>query len=188
MPYKLIKSAIFILLSIIVFQGVTQTIEKKHNAVFPLLSMKGDTVFVTLNQKVTCICFFSIYCKPCLYELKFLEENKAAWEKNFNVEIVAVCNFSDMKYYKNIQSFSKKKKFSFPLYLDVNNALADFLYNSPNIEKDNNFRIFNGKNDVLRPQIYILDATGSIIAQYRGLGISNEQEINDIFKQSIVTQ
>jgi peroxiredoxin len=188
MSYKLIRFAISVLLNIGVFSGVAQTIEKKPEAIFPLLSMNGDTISVTLSHRFTCICFFSIYCKPCLYELKFLEENKAAWEKDFDVEIVAVCNYSDMIYYKKIQSFSDKKKFSFPLYLDVNNALADFLYNSPNIVKDNNFRDFKGKFDVLRPQMYIFDAKNNIIAQYRGLNVSNEQEINNLFKRSKVPQ
>lgn len=149
---------------------------------FKVLNMNNDTVNLELESKATIICYYSIFCNPCIKELNVLEANIGKWKEEFDVQIIAIASKYDENYKDKIISFSKRKNFSYPLYIDINNEVTDFLYSQQNIKKENNFRIFNNNLEVLKPQLFIVDYNGNVLYQKRGFMDGDESKIYEFLK------
>src|SRR3989338_9308828 len=42
------------------------------------------------NGKLTVICFWATWCKPCIKELSNIAEHYEEWTKNYNLQLLAV--------------------------------------------------------------------------------------------------
>ena len=152
--------------------------------VFKVLNTNSDTINIELKSKETIICYYSIFCKPCIKELNALEENIDKWKEEFDVQIIAIASSNDIKYKDKIIKFSERRNYCFPLYIDITNEVTDFLYSKQNIKKENNFRIFNNKAEVLKPQLFIVDSKGNVLNQKRGFMDGDESKIYKMLKDN----
>jgi Thiol-disulfide isomerase and thioredoxins len=127
-----------------------------------LENQKGKLVSTDslVKGKPLVILFWSTTCKPCIMELKAINEQLEDWQEEVDFDIVAV-SIDDSR------SFSKAKAMA-------NGFGWDFtcLY-----DKNQDFK--RAMNVSLIPQSFIVDANGEVIWSHSGYNIGGEQEILD---------
>ena len=187
MQYSISKKLVFAFGLIFIFftivypqnKDINSSIDEKE---IPLLSLNTDTILFKFNNEFTIVSFFSTYCSHCIAELNSLEKNYEKWKTEFNLEIIAVAGKTDIVDFNKIQKFAKRKSYSYSLYIDITNKFAEYIFNSKDVKKEENFRLFNGKIDVLKPQMFIFDSSGNIIMQKRAFLVGDEQKIYEFLK------
>src|SRR3990172_3815539 len=102
--------------------------DKSRNKSLPDLTLKdmnGKPLNVSeygKNGKLTVICFWATWCKPCIKELSNIAEHYEEWTKNYNLQLLAV-SVDDAKTTLRVPSIVKSKKWKFDILLDPNEEL-----------------------------------------------------------------
>lgn len=122
-----------------------------------------DGKFFNVNSfnnygKILIIDFWATWCKPCILELNALSEVYDDWQKEFDLEIVAV-SIDDSKSMGRVLPFVKSKGWNFTFLYDPN---GDFK------------RIMNVINI---PHLFIIDKNGYIVYQHTTYSEGAENEI-----------
>jgi peroxiredoxin len=136
----------------------------------PIAEIDGPVIIVS----------FSIFCGPCIKELKAFNEQSEKWEKDYRATIIAVSNDIGEKYRKKLSKFEKKRALIFPLYLDSKGDLAKTIYSLENIDQEQ-FYINESNYRIKNPQTFVLDKNGNLLLQKRGYISGDEIKIEKAF-------
>ena len=157
------KGAIWTLtitLLIIIFTGL---INSKDNSipsvtVEDLMNKKVDTKTFNNNGKPMFIMFWATWCKPCIQELKAVNDVYQDWQEETGVKIIAI-SIDDSRNSKKVAPFVKGRDWKYEVYLDEN---SDFR------------RAMNVNNP---PHSFLIDSTGNIVWQHNGYAPGDENEM-----------
>lgn len=112
------------------------------------------------NGKLTVISFWATWCKPCIRELKNLNELYEEWEEEYGVEIVAV-SVDDSRNMQKVKPFVNGRGWDFEILLDPNGDLQ---------------RALNVANP---PVTFLIDTEGNIVYTHTGYVEGDEYELED---------
>jgi len=183
---KIIISLMIFLLftsSIIKSQNL-DSIKMKKEIHILLISMNSDTISLEFKNKYTIICLFSIFCSPCIKELNSIEKIYKKWNTEFNTNVIAISSFSEKEYLEKTIKFVERKSYTFPVYNDYKNSFAEYCYNSGDLPKENSYMFFQGKVELLKPQILIINSAGKIVFQKRGFMDGDEEKMETFLKSN----
>jgi cytochrome c biogenesis protein CcmG, thiol:disulfide interchange protein DsbE len=130
----------------------------------PDLSIKnldGKSVNVrTLAKtgKVTLVSFWATWCAPCQKELNTLAKTYAAWQKDYNFELVAV-TIDNIQGLAKVKPLVAQKRWAYSIVSDVNSQFLQQL---------------GGQNV---PFAVLLDKKGNIIYTHNGYKDGDEVEL-----------
>jgi cytochrome c biogenesis protein CcmG, thiol:disulfide interchange protein DsbE len=113
--------------------------------------------------KITIISFWATWCAPCKKELDAISEVYAEWQKNYDVELVAV-TIDDARAVAKVKPMVEQKGWKYTILSDVNQDLQRAL-NVPSV-----------------PQSFLLDAKGNIVYSHTGYVAGDEDELEDKIK------
>jgi cytochrome c biogenesis protein CcmG, thiol:disulfide interchange protein DsbE len=88
-------------------------------------TLNGEQVLlaeVVNNDKITIISFWATWCKPCKLELDNLADFYEDWQKDYNVEIIAV-TIDDARQIAKVQPLVDSKGWTYRIFSDMNRDL-----------------------------------------------------------------
>ncbi|MBI1305869.1 MAG: redoxin domain-containing protein [Bacteroidetes bacterium] len=112
------------------------------------------------NGKITIISFWATWCKPCIKELRNMNDLLEEWEEKYNVELVAV-SLDDSRNSQQVKPFATGQGWSFDILLDPNQELQ---------------RAMNVTNP---PVTFLVDSTGAIVYTHTGYLEGDEYELEE---------
>ena len=108
--------------------------------------------------KPVVIAFFATWCKPCMRELKAMDELYADWQDETGVEIYLVSIDQGQDIHK-VKPLVDGNGWEFPVLLDPNGTLK---------------RAMNVQNV---PHLFVVNSKGEIVYQHTGYSSGDETEI-----------
>lgn len=126
--------------------------------VLDLKNKQVDTKTFSNNGKPIVILFWATWCKPCIQEMKAINEVYDDWQEQTGVKIIAI-SIDDSRSSKKVAPFIKGRDWKFEVYIDEN---GDFR------------RAMNVNNP---PHSFIIDGKGKIIWQHNGYAPGDEESM-----------
>lgn len=128
-----------------------------------LKNTEGENVDVSTyakNGKITIISFWATWCKPCIKELRNLNDLLEDWEEDYNVELVAV-SVDDSRNSARVKPFADGQGWDFDILLDPNGELQ---------------RDMNVTNP---PVTFLIDQNGNVVYTHTGYLEGDELDLED---------
>ncbi|MFI5170846.1 MAG: TlpA family protein disulfide reductase [Chitinophagales bacterium] len=101
------------------------------------------------DEKIQVFSFWATWCVPCKEELNNIAEIYEDWQKDYNVEIIAV-SIDDAKTRANVKSYAEGQGWTYKVILDTNKDLH---------------RLLSGQSV---PFTVVTDKTGFIVDKHTG--------------------
>jgi cytochrome c biogenesis protein CcmG, thiol:disulfide interchange protein DsbE len=139
-------------------QKIPSVILKNTNGVSIDVSTYGT------NGKITVISFWATWCKPCIKELRNINELLEEWEELYNVELVAI-SMDDSRNVPRVKPFASGQGWNFDILLDPNGDLQ---------------RDLNVANP---PATFLVDLSGNIVYTHIGYLEGDEFDLEDEIKK-----
>lgn len=129
-------------------------------------NQKGESVSTKslLGEKPLVILFWSTTCKPCIMELKAINEQLEEWQEDADFDIVAV-SIDDSRSSSKAKAMASGFGWGFTCLFDKNQELK------------------RAMNVSLIPQSYIIDTKGDIVWSHSGYTPGSEQNILEKIKE-----
>lgn len=125
-------------------------------------TLEGKTVdlkeYVAKSGKVIIISFWATWCAPCKRELDVLAELYDDWQKDFNVEIIAI-SIDNQRALPKVPAMVQSKAWPFTI----------FSGNEEEMRAAFNFQTI--------PQTYVIDKGGAIVYEHNGYLPGDELEL-----------
>ena len=118
------------------------------------------------NGKITVISFWATWCKPCIKELKNVDEHLEEWKELYNMVLVAV-SVDDSRNYAKVKPMVNAFNWDFDVLLDPNGDLQRAL------------------NVVNPPVTFLIDQNGKIVYTHTGYVEGDEYELEDHIKELV---
>ncbi len=154
-------------------QEVNDSIPTEDNSTqLPDITLKdidgNDVNFAQYGQngKLTIVSFWATWCKPCIKELKNMNDLLEDWEEEYDVELVAV-SVDDSRNMVKVKPFASGMGWNFDVLLDPNGDLQ---------------RALNVANP---PVTFLIDQEGNIIYTHTGYVEGDEYELEDHIVEAI---
>jgi cytochrome c biogenesis protein CcmG/thiol:disulfide interchange protein DsbE len=112
------------------------------------------------NGKITIISFWATWCKPCIKELRNINEVLEDWEEDYNLELVAV-SVDDSRNTARVKPFAAGQGWNFEILLDPNGELQ---------------RALNVTNP---PVTFLVDQDGKIVYTHTGYLEGDELDLEE---------
>ncbi len=112
------------------------------------------------NGKITIISFWATWCKPCIKELKNVNDLLADWEEDYDVELVAI-SVDDSRNTARVKPMVSGLGWDFDVLLDPNGDIQ---------------RAMNVANP---PVTFLLDQNGEIVYKHTGYVEGDELELEE---------
>lgn len=128
-----------------------------------LKNTEGENIDVSTyatNGKITIISFWATWCKPCIQELRNINEVLDDWIEDYNVELVAV-SVDDSRNSARVKPFADGQGWDFDILLDPNGELQ---------------RDMNVTNP---PVTFLVDQQGNIVYTHTGYLEGDELDLED---------
>ena len=128
-----------------------------------LKNTEGENIDVSTygtNGKITIISFWATWCKPCIKELRNLNDVLDDWEEDYNVELVAV-SVDDSRNSARVKPFADGQGWDFDILLD------------PNGEFQRDMNVTNP------PVTFLIDQNGKIVYTHTGYLEGDELDLED---------
>lgn len=128
-----------------------------------LKNTEGENVNLSsyaTNGKITIISFWATWCKPCIKELRNINEVLEDWEEEYNVELVAV-SVDDSRNSPRVKPFADGQGWDFDILLDPNGDLQ---------------RALNVTNP---PVTFLIDQNGKIVYTHTGYLEGDELDLEE---------
>ncbi len=128
-----------------------------------LKNTEGDNVDMSsyaTNGKITIISFWATWCKPCIKELRNINDVLDDWVEEYNVELVAV-SVDDSRNTALVKPFADGQGWDFDILLDPNGELQ---------------RAMNVTNP---PVTFLIDQNGKIVYTHTGYLEGDELDLED---------
>lgn len=131
-----------------------------------LENKEGKTISTRtlLREKPLIILFWSTSCKPCLQELKAIDEQLEEWQQEADFDVVAVA-IDDSRSIGKAKAMASGFGWEFTCVFDKNQEFKRAL------------------NVSLIPQSYVVDAKGKVIYSHSGYTPGSEQILLDKIKE-----
>ena len=133
-----------------------------------LKSIDGEEVNIAdygTNGKMTIISFWATWCKPCIKELKNMNDLLEDWSDEYGVELVAV-SVDDSRNINKVKPFASGMGWDFDVLLDPNGDLQ---------------RALNVANP---PVTFLVDAHGKIVYTHTGYVEGDEYELEEHIQEA----
>lgn len=130
-------------------------------------NMDGEDVNLNsygTNNKITIISFWATWCKPCIKELKNMNELIEEWQENYDVELVAV-SVDDSRNMVKVKPMVNGLGWDFDILLDPNGDVQ---------------RAMNVANP---PVTFLVDKMGNIVYTHTGYVEGDEYELEEHIKE-----
>lgn len=130
--------------------------------------MEGDDVNFSsyaTNDKLTIISFWATWCKPCIRELKNVNDLLEEWKEQYDVELVAV-SVDDSRNMTKVKPFINGRGWDFDIILDPNGDLQ---------------RAMNVANP---PVTFLVNKEGKIVYTHTGYVDGDEFELEEQMKKA----
>lgn len=140
------------------------------NTELPSITLKNtdgndvDIASYGTNGKPTIVSFWATWCKPCIKELKNVNELLEDWQDEYDVELVAV-SVDDSRNVVKVKPIVNGLGWDFDVILDVNGDLQ---------------RAMNVANP---PATFLIDEHGKIVYTHTGYVEGDEYELEDHLKE-----
>lgn len=134
-----------------------------------LKNLKGEVINtseINNDGKPFVISFWATWCKPCINEMKTVNEVYEEWAEETGVKIFAV-SIDDARSSKNVPAFVKGKGIKFEVLLDEN---SDFK------------RAMNVNNP---PHTFLFNGKGELVWQHSGYAPGDEEELFEEIKKLV---
>ncbi|MBT8327034.1 MAG: TlpA family protein disulfide reductase [Bacteroidia bacterium] len=134
-----------------------------------LKSIDGEEVNLMdygTNEKLTIISFWATWCKPCIKELKNVNELMEDWEDDYNVEVVAI-SVDDSRNTARVKPMVSGLGWDFEVLLDPNGDVQ---------------RAMNVANP---PVTFLVDQLGNIVYTHTGYVEGDEYELEEHMKELV---
>lgn len=134
-----------------------------------LKTLDGKTVNaqeLAKRGKPVILSFWATWCSPCKKELDAINEVYSDWQKNYNIDLIAI-TIDDARALPKVAPMVATKGWSFEILSDVNSDLKRAL-NFPSV-----------------PQTFLLDASGKIAYSHSGYIPGDEEELEKHIKEII---
>lgn len=115
------------------------------------------------SGKITVISFWATWCSPCKKELDAIKDYYADWQKDYDMELVAV-SVDDTRTAAKIPAMVKEKGWGYRILLD------------------NNKEFQQTANVASVPHTLLLDASGNIVFEHIGYTPGDELELEEKMK------
>lgn len=112
------------------------------------------------NGKITIISFWATWCKPCIKELKNVNELLSDWEEEYDVELVAI-SVDDSRNVSKVKPMVSGLGWDFEVLLDPNGDVQ---------------RAMNVANP---PVTFLIDQEGNIVYTHTGYVEGDELELEE---------
>lgn len=123
-----------------------------------------DTGKLTNNGKPIVISFFATYCKPCIRELKAIQEDYADWQDETGVRLILV-SIDQGQDVQKVRPMVNGFGWEFEVLLDPDWTLKRAL----NVQEV--------------PHVFVLDGNGKIVHNHQGYTDGQEDELYKLLKQ-----
>lgn len=156
---------LFLLLSIAT--GIKAQESGKTIPSVKIKNLKGELVNtseLSNDGKPFVVSFWATWCKPCITEMKAINELYPEWQEQTGVKIFAIA-IDDSKSSKNVAPFVKGRKIGFDVLLDEN---SDFK------------RAMNVNNP---PHTFLFNGKGELVWQHIGFAPGDEDELFEQIKK-----
>ncbi|MEI5907630.1 redoxin domain-containing protein [Bacillus spongiae] len=131
---------------------------------FTLTTVDGkDMTLSALKGKKVILNFWATWCPPCKAEMPYMQQYYETFQKEHNVEIVAVNLTSEDNGPSAVQKFIKDYQLTFPVLLDKSGEVAD------------SYKVLS------IPTTYFLTSDGHIYE--KRIGPMSEEMLSDIVQQ-----
>ena len=134
-----------------------------------LKNIDGEDVDVSSfakNGKITIISFWATWCKPCIKELKNMNDLMEEWSEEYDVELIAI-SIDDSRNISKVRPFVSGMGWDFEVLLDPNGEVQ---------------RALNVANP---PVTFLLDQQGEIVYTHTGYVEGDEYELEDHIKKLV---
>jgi cytochrome c biogenesis protein CcmG, thiol:disulfide interchange protein DsbE len=160
------KQLLFLLLCVFALSANAQTGTKALPSV-KIKTLEGKTVDIldyTKKGKAVVFSFWATWCAPCKKELDNIGEVYEDWQKNYDVEVIAI-TIDDARNLPKIKPLVAQKKWKYTILSDVNSDLKREL-NFPSV-----------------PQTFLVDKKGNIVYSHTGYAPGDEDELEKKIKK-----
>lgn len=123
-----------------------------------------DTSQLNNDGKPFIISFFATWCKPCLRELKAINEVYPDWQDETGVKLIAV-SIDEAQNAQKVKPLVEGKGWNYEVLLDVNGEFKRQL----------------GVNDI--PHVFVVDGNGNIVWNHQGYVDGGEEDIIEKIKE-----
>jgi len=156
------------ILSILAFLAVTVTAfsQTKTLPSANLKTLEGQTInAIDLGKsgKITVISFWATWCSPCKKELDAINEIYEDWQKNYNMELIAIST-DDSRTAAKVPAMVQSKAWPYKILLDTSRELSI----AANIQSV--------------PYTFLLDQKGNIVYEHVGYAPGDEDELEEKIK------
>jgi cytochrome c biogenesis protein CcmG, thiol:disulfide interchange protein DsbE len=125
-------------------------------------SVKLDDV--VKKGKITVLNFWATWCNPCKKELDVIKELYVEWQKEYDVEFIAI-SIDDTRQVRRVKPLVAQKGWKYSIYTDEKGDLMRAL----------NFQTI--------PQTFLLDKNRNIVYSHNGYVSGDEEELEDQIKK-----
>ena len=132
-----------------------------------LYDIKGNKVEISDYKgdgKIQVFSFWATWCVPCKEELNNMAEIYEDWQKDYNVEIIAV-SIDDAKTKANVKAYAEGQGWTYTVVLDTNKELH---------------RLLGGQSV---PFTVVTDKTGNIVEKHTGYIEGDEYVLEEKIKE-----
>ena len=126
-------------------------------------TLEGKTVNIqdyTGKGKITVLSFWATWCSPCKRELDSISDIYEDWQKDYNMELVAV-TIDDARSMAKVPALVETKGWEYTVLSDTKQALLQAL----------NFQTV--------PQTFLVDQEGNIVYSHSGYSPGDELELEE---------
>ncbi len=110
------------------------------------------------------VSFWATWCKPCLQELKAINDLYVDWQDETGVKVIAI-SIDDSRNSRKVAPFVNGRGWEYDVYLDVNSDLKRAL----------------NVNDI--PHTFLLDGEGNIVWEHQSYVPGDEKKLYDLIKK-----
>ncbi|MFN7833972.1 MAG: TlpA family protein disulfide reductase [Bacteroidota bacterium] len=131
-----------------------------------LKTLEGQTINAKdlgKSGKITVISFWATWCSPCKKELDAINEIYEDWQKNYNVELIAIST-DDSRTAAKVPAMVQSKAWPYRILLDTSRELSI----AANIQSV--------------PYTFLLDQKGNIVYEHVGYAPGDEDELEEKIK------
>ncbi|MBK6997362.1 MAG: TlpA family protein disulfide reductase [Lewinellaceae bacterium] len=114
--------------------------------------------------KITVISFWATWCSPCKKELDAIMDYYEDWQKDYDMELVAI-SVDDARSAAKVPAMVKEKGWKYRVLLDPSKELQTVA----NIQSV--------------PYTFVLDQKGNIVFEHTGYTPGDELELEELFKE-----